>query len=306
MTGVLIGFAIIGSIIATGYLVGRLGILGPHAHFVLGRIVFFVLSPCLLFTVLADADVHRLFSSLLVVSALTALASFALYAIVAFGVWRRPLPEAIIGTATAGWVNANNIGIPVAIYVVGDAAISAPVILMQLIVFTPIVLTALDIITSGRTSLGRVLSQPFRNPIIVGSFLGAILSITETTLPDAVMEPFRLVGAATVPLVLIAFGMSLHGQRVLAPGSGRRDVLLASGIKLAVMPLLAWVIGRFGFHLDPDSLFTVVVLAALPTAQNVFNYAQRYSRGEVIARDVVLISTVGSLPVLLVVALLLR
>lgn len=305
MIGVVEGFAIIGVVIAVGYLVDRLGSLGPQARFVLNRIVFFVLSPCLLFTVLADADVSVLFSSVLVVSAVAAAASFAVYAVVAFGVWRRPLAEGAIGVAAAGWVNANNIGIPIAVYVIGDAASVAPVIMMQLIVFTPVLLTLLDVTTSGRTSLRRVLSQPIRNPIIVGSALGAIVSATEIEVPALVMEPIRLVGAAAVPVVLIAFGMSLHGQRALAPGSSRRDVVLASGVKLLLMPVIAWAIGRFVADLPAEQLFAAVVIAALPTAQNVFNYAQRYERGEIVARDTVLITTVGSVLVLLVVAALL-
>ncbi len=305
MQGVLIGFAIIGSVIVTGYIVGRAGILGAEARFVLSRVVFFVLSPCLLFTTLADADVHVLFSSLLVVSAISGVMSFLLYGAIAFGVWRRPLPEAAIGTAASGWVNANNIGLPVAIYVIGDPAFAAPVIMLQLIVFTPILLTTLDLATSGRTSVRRILMQPIRNPIIIGSALGALLSIASIRLPDAVMEPFRVVGAAAVPVVLLSFGMSLHGQRVLAPGTNRRAVVLASTIKLAVMPLLAWAVGDLLFRLQPLQLFAVVVLASLPTAQNIFNYAQKYDRGEVVARDTVLITTVGAIPVLLVVAALL-
>jgi predicted permease len=47
------------------------------------------------------------------------------------------------------------------------------------------------------------------------------------------------------------------------------------------------------------------VLAALPTAQNVFNYAQRYGRGVVLARDAVLITTALSVVVLVIVAALL-
>ncbi len=306
MGGVLTGFAIIGSVITTGYIVGRLGILGTHGPFVLSRIAFFVLSPCLLFTVLADADVHVLFSSLLVVSTVTALISFTLYGIVAFGFWRRALPEGAIGVAASGWVNANNIGIPVAVYVIGDAAFVAPVIMIQLVVFTPILLTILDLTTSGKASIGRILTQPIRNPIIIGSVLGAILSATQVELPTAVMEPFRLVGAAAVPVVLLAFGMSLYGQRALAPGAERKDVVLASAIKLAVMPVVAWLLGRFAFALEPEQLFAVVVMASLPTAQNVFNYSQRYERGEIVARDTVLITTVGAVPVLLIVAALLN
>lgn len=302
MVGVLEGFAIIGVVIAAGYVVGRMQLLGPDAGFVLSRIIFFVLSPCLLFTVLADAEIGVLFSSQLVVSAITAAVAFAVYGVIAFGVWRRPLADGSIGVAASGWANANNIGIPVATYVIGNTAYVAPVIMMQLIVFTPILLTILDVTTSGRTSVGRILSQPVRNPIIIGSALGAIVSATGIDIPDPVMEPFRLVGAAAVPVVLIAFGMSLHGRRVLAAGSARRDVVLASALKLVLAPLVAWLLGRFVFGLGGEQLFAVVVVAALPTAQNVFNYAQRYQRGEIVARDTVLFTTVGSIVVLLVIA----
>jgi len=306
VSGVLIGFAIIGVVILIGYVVGRAGVLGEHAPFVLSRIVFFVLSPALLFTVLADADIHELFSSMLAVSAISAVLACLLFAGVALLVFRRKLPEAIIGSVASGYVNANNIGIPVAVYVLGNTAYSAPVILLQLLVLTPITLTILDITTSGKASFRRIVSRPLTNPLIIGSALGVVVSATGLELPDAVMEPFRIVGAAAVPLVLIAFGMSLHGQKLLAPGSGRRDILLASTIKLAIMPLIAWVFGRFVFGLDHDQLFAAVVLAGLPTAQNIFVYAQRYERGVTIARDTVLITTVGSVPVLVLVALLLK
>ncbi|HEV7950386.1 MAG TPA: AEC family transporter [Glaciihabitans sp.] len=305
MGGVLVGFAIIGTIIAVGYIVGRTGLLGEHSRFVLSRLVFFVLSPALLFTVLADADVHTLFSRLLAVSSIAAIATCLLFALVAVLLWRRSVGDVVIGSAASGYVNANNIGIPVAVYVLGDPALSAPVILLQLMVMAPIILTILDISTSGRASLGRILMQPLRNPLIIASALGVVLSVTEITLPAAVMEPFRIIGAAAVPVVLISFGMSLHGQKVLAAGTNRKDVVLVSFLKLIVMPLIAWVFGRFVFGLEGVELFAVVMLGALPTAQNVLNYAQRYNTGETLARDAALITTVGSVPVLVIAAALL-
>ena len=305
MSGVLIGFAIIGVVILIGYIVGRFGVLGPHAPYVMSRLVFFVLSPSLLFTVLADADVHVLFSSLLAVSFITAVVACLLFAGIALLILRRKLPEAVIGSLASGYVNANNIGIPVAVYVLGDPAYSAPVILLQLLVLAPIGLTILDITTNGRASFWRTITKPFSNPLIIGSALGTILAVTGFQLPDAVMEPFRIIGAAAVPLVLIAFGMSLHGGRLLAPGTDRRGVILASVIKLAVMPVLAWLLARFVFGLEGEQLFAVVVLAGLPTAQNIFVYAQRYERGVTLARDTVLITTVGAVPVLVLVAALL-
>ena len=305
MAGVLIGFAIIGAVIAVGYLVGRLGILGPHAEFVLGRFAFFVLSPALLFTVLAEADARQLFSSLLPVSAIAALSCMAVFALVARVVWRRAVPETTIGSLASGYANANNIGLPIAAYVLGDPAFAAPIILLQLVILTPIALTILDVTTSGTLSIGRVLSQPIRNPLIIGSALGLLLSVTGVELPEPVMEPFHLIGAAAVPTVLLLFGMSLHGRRILEPGSGRRDILLAVALKIVAMPTIAWAVGAFVFGLEGLPLFAVVVLAALPTAQNVFNYAVRFERAVPVARDAVLITTVLSVPALIVIAALL-
>jgi malonate transporter len=143
----LTGFAVVGLAIAVGYVIGRIDLLGSGARHVLGRLTFFVLSPFLLFTVLAQADARVLFSALLPVSAIAAVAVIAVYVIVAKLVWKRPVGETVIGALSAGQVNSNNIGIPLSLYLLGSAAYPAPVILMQLLVFTPISLTILDTVT---------------------------------------------------------------------------------------------------------------------------------------------------------------
>lgn len=306
MLGVLTGFGIIAAIIAVGYVVGRVDLLGPDGRQVLARLVFFVLAPSLLFTILADAEVGQLFSPLMVVSLTAALVSFAAYALVARLLWRRPTAETVIGAMSAGYVNANNIGLPVAVYVLGDPAYVAPVILVQLLVFAPLGLAVLDAQQQGRVSLGRVVTGPVRNPIIIGSAAGLVVALLDVTPPAALMEPFRIIGAAAVPLMLLAYGISLHGQKVLEAGSARRDVVLASALKLVGMPAVAWLLGSLVFGLGGHDLFVVVALAALPTAQNIFNYAQRYRRGETLARDAIFVTMIGSLPVLLGVAAVLH
>lgn len=305
MIGVLLGFAIIAGVIVVGYLVGRIGILGPGAGPVLSRLAFFVLNPALLFTVLADADLGSLFSNLLPTAAVVAGLNLALYAVIALVAWRRPVPEATIGALGSAYANATNMGVPISAYVLGDASTSAPVILLQLLVISPIALTVLDLSTSGRISVGRVLLQPLRNPLIIASTLGLLVAVTGVQPWPELMRFFELVGGAAVPVILLAFGISLFGQRPLAPGSDRRGIVLATVLKMIAMPLAAWLLGRFVFGLDGHALFATVVLAALPAGQNVFNFAQRYGRGEVLARDIVLITTALSFPVLLIVAALL-
>jgi predicted permease len=306
MGGVLTGFAIIGAIIAAGYVVGRTGLLGPHAQFVMSRLAFFVLMPCLLFHTIATADIASLLSPMLSVSLVSALAVAAVAALVFRVVLRRSAATTTIGALASSYVNANNIGLPVAVYVLGQATAVVPVILLQLVVLAPIALTVLDTATAAGGSRWRRISGPFRNPIIIASLLGLVCSATGLRLPDPVLEPFSLVGAAAVPVVLLSFGMGLHGSAPLRDPAIRSDVVVASAFKLLVMPVVAFVVARYVFGLGDQDVFVLTTLGALPAAQNVFNYAQRYGAAVPVARDVVLVTTIGAVPVLVVVAALLH
>ncbi|MBN0040288.1 AEC family transporter [Cellulosimicrobium cellulans] len=304
MGAVLTGFAIIAVVVAAGYVTARLGIGGPDAQTALNRIGFFVASPALLFTVLARADVGALLQAPLAVSAASAVVTAGVFVLVDRLWLRLPAPEATVGAVGSGYVNANNIGLPVAVYVLGDATAVVPVILLQLLVLAPVTLLVLDATTSGRLSWRFVLAQPVRNPIILGSLAGAVVSVTGWTPPVAVMAPLDILGGAAIPMILLAFGMSLHGTRPLRRGEPRAAVGVASVAKLLVMPVVAFVVARLVLGLDDAAVASAVTLAALPTAQNVYNYAARFGRGEILARDTILVTTLGS-PVVLVVAALL-
>ena len=301
----LTGFAVVGLAIVVGWIIGRIDLLGEHARPVLARLTFFVLSPFLLFVVLSQADVHSLFSALLPVSAIAALAIFVVYVTVAKLLWRRSVGETVIGALSAGQVNSNNIGIPLSLYLLGSAAYPAPVILLQLLVFTPVTIAVLDAVTSGRSSVWRTLARTASNPIVLGSVLGTLVSVSGVDLPPIVLEPANLIANACVPIMLISYGISLHGQRVLGASGRRRDIVLATTLKLVAMPVIAWAVAEFIFGLSPHDVLVVTVLAALPTAQNVFNYSQRYGIGETISRDTVFLTTIGCVPVLLAITLIL-
>lgn len=306
MLETLTGFAVVGLAIVVGYVLGRIDLLGPHARPVLARLTFFVLSPFLLFVVLAEADAAMLFSALLPASALAAAAVLLVHGVVARMLWRRSLGETVIGALSAAQVNSNNIGIPLSLYLLGSAAFPAPVILMQLLVLVPIAMVLLDVATSDKgSSLWRIVARTATNPIVIGSIAGTLVSLSGITLPAIVMEPASLIANACVPVMLISYGLSLHGTRVLGRHGRRRDVLLASSLKLVGMPLAAWLVAQFLFQLPAGEVLIVVVLAALPTAQNVFNFSQRYDVGEAISRDTIFLTTIGCLPVLLLVTLLL-
>ena len=99
--------------------------------------------------------------------------------------------------------------------------------------------------------------------------------------------------------------MTLHGGPRPAAGEQAGPVWLAVGIKNLAMPPMAYTLGRWVAGLDGVALLAVTVTSALPTAQHIFVYAAAYDRGTLLARDVILLSTVLSVPVLLGAALVL-
>ena len=329
-------------------------------------------------TTLSRADLTAVLSrstTVAVAAELTAIVSaWCLHRLVL----RRPTAEATIGALASGYVNAANLGIPVAVLVLGDAATIAPILLLQLLVLTPATFTVLDAVTRrGNPSRLATLTVPLRNPLLWGVVAGTAANLGGVDLKEwgggYPAQGLEMLGRVAVPLMMLALGMSLAGAprplRNPAPdeaapspqgslartvqsaqsarqaqeplvaeagseaheintagarlprveeepargarstsqrGAGRRSGLwLAVGWKLAVMPGLAVVVG-LAAGLSGAQLLTPVVTAALPTAQNVFMYASRYGAAKDLARDAVLLTTAGFVPVVLLAAALLH
>jgi malonate transporter len=300
MISALSGFALIGVIVAVGWAAGRWAGLPDNTEAVLGRLVYSVMTPCLLYTGVAAADLRLLLSEPLIVSTAAAIGCFALHVLI---VRHRDRGARIVGALAAGYTNANYIGIPVATYVLGDPALVVPIVMLQLLIITPIALTLLEFATTGHASVRSTVTAPLRNPLIVAVLLGLVTSVTGLRLPAVLAHPVATIGSAAVPVVLIAFGMSLSGRRVLAPGTDRVATVAAVALKTAGMPALAFLLA-VTLGLSRDATYPVTVLAALPTAQNIFLYAQRFQTGLTLARDAIFLSTVVCVPVLLLIALL--
>ncbi|HET7477313.1 MAG TPA: AEC family transporter [Dermatophilaceae bacterium] len=311
MLGVLDGFAVIGAVIAVGFTLAHTGVLTSEAQTLLARISFTVATPALLFQLLSRTEIADVVSLSLAVTTLCIAIVASLYAVAARW-WRRGLGPGVVGALCSAYVNAGNLGLPIAVYVLGDGTAVAPLIVLQLSVVTPLALALLD--ASARREGGdrpafwsaaaRTVTTPLRNPVTVACFVGLLWAVTGWTAPTAVTGSLDLIAAMAIPSVLLAYGVSLRlGPRPIAGG----DVVelgVVCGLKLVVHPGLAYLLGR-AFGLSGHALLAVVVVAALPTAQNIFVYATRYGQATVLARDSIFVTTILSVPALLVTAALL-
>ncbi|ROS31798.1 AEC family transporter [Cellulomonas sp. PhB150] len=311
MDAVLTALGTLAVVVAVGWVLGRWGVLGPHAPALLATLVFLVTTPALLLSTLARTDLHLLLSR----SAATTWASTALVAVVALLVLRfvvrRDAADVTVGALAASYLNAGNLGLPFAVYLLGSPVAVVPVLLFQLLVLAPVAFTVLDG-HQARSAPGAeprvagagILRRTASNPIIVATLVGLVLAALPWQVPSVLLEPFALVGEAAAPLALITFGMSLAVPRDHAGRPPRADLALVVVLRTVVQPAAAWAIGT-ALGLEGTALLAVVAMAALPTAQNVLVYAIQYGRGVPLARDAGLVTTVLAVPVLLVVTLLL-
>ncbi|MER5277598.1 AEC family transporter [Streptomyces sp. NPDC002809] len=305
MHALLSGFAPIWILTAIGYAAGRGGLLGEQAESVLGRFVFHVAMPAALFTMVSGSGPASFaHPSMVAFAAGTALVSGLGYA-VGRRFFGRKRADGAIGGMASGYVNSANLGIPVAVQVLGDASFVAQVILFQVLLVSPVILTLLDSGTQaagpdgGRPGGGlrRMLTMPVRNPVIMASLLGVAVSVSGLRLPAAVTHSCDVLGAAAVPTALITLGLSLHGGPADGTGrvTGRTEVGVTVALKTLVQPLVAFVVAGPLLHLPGHQVLAVVLCSALPTAQNAFVYARQYGLDTGLARNSVVASTVVSM-----------
>ncbi|MDF5752895.1 AEC family transporter [Spongiactinospora sp. TRM90649] len=298
MPGVLAAFVALFAVALLGYVVGALGVLRLEDERVLSRLAFFVATPALLFHTVATADLGSIFSPILITNVAGVAVGQLAYVLVARLLWKRDRRETTVGVIATTYVNAGILGIAVSVYALGDGALIVPVVLFQLLVLAPIIFLLLEPPSTDR-SLRRALLLPVRNPLTVASLLGLLTAVTGLHVPDVLMRPVELVGAAAVPVILIAYGVSLSGPgtREMAREGGR-DVVLAVFLKTVVVPAVAYLVARHALGLEGTMLLAATLFAALPTAQNVYVYALHFGAATNLARGAIFVSTLVSIPLM--------
>ncbi|MBM6699838.1 AEC family transporter [Bifidobacterium pullorum subsp. saeculare] len=304
------GFCVIGIVIAVGYVAARLRIGGSTAQMVLNKFSFFVSSPCLMFAILSKEPIFDIFHPSIIVAFLSAVLVGAVFLALNRAFFHLKAADATIGALNSLYLNSNNIGLPIATYILGNPALVAPILVMQQALFTPVGLTVLDVTTKGKASAKEILTQPLHQPLLIGSLLGILVSAIKAwtgvfVVPNYIFDPIDMIGDSAVPMILMAFGMSLHGSKPLQQKGDRPAIFTVAVLKNIVMPVIAFLLAYFMMGFRGPELYACVVLAALPTGQNVYNYAARYEVGMQFARDGILLSTMTSPIFIAIVAVLL-
>ena len=302
----LTGFGTILAVIGCGVALAHTGVLDARAHRTLAEVSFFVATPALMLVTISEVDLGIEVATNVLAAVVSLFVIAALYATVARLMWHREAGEVLIGSLVSSYVNAGNLGVAVAAYVVGNTVVVVPTLLVQLLIVQPLSLAYLDrrSVSGTGTGTGVIVRRLVTNPLTLGSVAGLVLAATGERLPALVEAPVRLLAGLAIPAMLLAYGAALRLSPPIGGAGHRREVLLAVILKLALMPLVAYGVAVV-CGLEGEALLGVVITAALPTAQNIFLHATRYRVGETLAREVILVTTVCCLPVSFIVVLFL-
>lgn len=291
-------------IIAIGWVARRAGALGSEAAGSLASVTYWVASPAMLFHAIVSTGTSGVFGAPLGVAAASGAGTALIFALVARVFLRLSRGEATLGAMASSLNNGAYIGIPIAVYVLGDASAVVPILVFQLGFFTPMFFVLADVAGSGqRPSAAGVARVIACNPMVIAAACGFVFSAAGWSMPTLLDISSSMLGAAAPPMILLSFGAALVDRRRASGGRGVPAVAVAAVCKLAVQPAIAFGVGSL-LGLRGPALLSVTVMAALPSAQNAYIAATRAQAGERIAQGTVLVTTFASLPVVVGIAAL--
>ena len=271
-------------IIVCGVLAAKIGWIRSTAVKDLSQLVFYVLTPALLFRTMASVQVGELDFKPIVIYFLAAGIVFV-GTLVVYGF------NTLAATRALGHTFSNNvmIGIPLIGLVFGKEGL---VVLLTLISVHALVLLGcgtliLEIAQAKQQSgagkpqgLMRTLAQAIKNsvihPVPLPIIAGLLFAQTGWVLPTVIDKPLQLLGTALGPMALLLVGVTLAYSQI---GSLIKPALRIAGVKIVIQPLI-FLVAAWALNLEGTAMAAMALAAALPTGANVLMFAQRYGVAE--------------------------
>ncbi len=282
-------------IVGIGYGAARLGIFPAEATKGLSLFVFSFAIPALLFRTMATTDLPESIPWGYLISYFGGgYVAWLVGSFISARMFRADGAAPAIAGMTGAFSNTVLLGVPLVLTTYGEAA-TLPLFLIiafhswQLL---SVVTIQAEIGIGTRDEMRRlphnVLKGLVRNPIILALLAGVAVNVVGLPLPGIVDELTMTLGKAALPCAVFAMGASLAAYRVMGAAS---EAAIGTILKLALHPLLVWILATYVFRIEPLWRDVAVILAALPVGVNVYLMAERYRAGVAPAATAILIST---------------
>ena len=268
----------------TGYLAARGRLLPEGTGKGLADFVFNVAMPALLFRTMVMVEPPGVAPAGLAAGYFGAnMLTWVLASLATTRLLGRPVEDAPAVSMAACFGNTIMLGLPIGTAFFGTQATAAIAVIVAL--HAPVLWVAATLQqewigrqVGGGVSLGKLRAVAIdlaTNPIVFAVVAGSLWRFTGLGLLRPLDALFALLGQGAVPGALFSLGFGLTRFEVR---SDSRALAVIVGLKLAVMPVIGWVISRYILNLPPIGVDAVTLLAACPTGANAYLFASRYDR----------------------------
>jgi len=255
----------------------------------LGRVVFYVFSPVLIFDLLiqnqlklseAAVVIAFAFSFILLMGAVTLLLGYFL---------KLERPALISILITTMFANTGNYGLPLVSFAFGEQALSYAGIYFVTTTFLFYTLGVL-LASLGHMNIRDAVLGLFRIPTMYAALLAIIINMWNLQIPAPISRSIELAAGGTIPLMLILLGVQLTHVEF----SGNiRALQLSVSLRLLFAPLAALLFAAL-FGLQGFTRQGSVTQASMPSMVSATVLATEYDLDAKLVTAVVFISTLLS------------
>ncbi len=279
-------------LIALGFSFARARIFRAGDDKPLNDYAYYVAVPCLIFLSLASSrlDASYFGSALVSVAAMLACAALALLISRALG-FGKVETGAVVASSFLG--NVAYMGFPVVSMALGAGAlpIAAFISAACILVALSLGVFVLQHYSGAKISTKDSLVKIVLNPLLWGTLLGIIFSLSGIALPTLAEKIISMIAASASPVALFALGVFLS-QCCAAMKPSR--VVTLSVLKLFALPFLAFVFAR-AFGLDGVPFRVLLLQTGMPLGVTNFVLAEQFKSDKNLIASATLATTLLSL-----------
>lgn len=268
------------ALIALGYISGRLRKIPVQGLAWLNFFVIYISLPALFFLLLSKTPIEQFYQfEFLIRTTLGTFAVFLLCFLIARLLRHESIKISTIQGFSGAYGNIGYLGPPIAIAAFGPEAV-VPVALIFCLdntmhfTIAPLVMAVGGNQKSGRLQLlANIIRNIATHPFILATFAGMLGAWFQYVPPVPIETMLEMLSSAAAPCALFAMGVTA-AMRPLK----RIPVELAYlvPIKLIIHPALMYLMVSSMANIPSHWIYSAVLLAALPSATNVFVLAQQY------------------------------
>jgi malate permease and related proteins len=255
----------------------------------LGRVVFYVFSPVLIFDLLLQnrLKINEAIGVIMLTICVVAIMGLITYLLGTLLKLERPVLTSIL--ITTMFANTGNYGLPLVSFAFGAQALSYAGIYF---VTTTLLFYTLGVLIAslGHMNLKDAALGLFKIPTLYAVLLAILINTYNIQIPAPVERAVQLAAGGTIPLMLILLGVEL--TRVQLSGS-IRAMQLSVSLRLLVSPLVALLLsGLFG--ISGHAMQGSVTEASMPSMVSATVLATEYQLDSKLVTAIVFISTLLS------------